>query len=112
MKSLCLNVELQGKNGLVDANIDEDSGDFDRALFDVLKSRQAEPEADEDAGAIEDIEAELGALLQDMNKSGIDDLFNGGEETDFAELIKNKETKDEVDGADDLFGLINSGEAE
>jgi DNA-directed RNA polymerase subunit beta len=112
MKSLCLNVELQGKNGLVDANIDEDSGDFDRALFDVLKSRQAEPEADEDAGAIEDIEAELGALLQDMNKSGIDDLLNGGEETDFAELIKNKETKDEVDGADDLFGLINSGEAE
>jgi DNA-directed RNA polymerase subunit beta len=110
MKSLCLNVELQGKNGLVDANMDEDSGDFDRALYDVLKNENKEP--DDDDSAIDDIAAELGALMSDIDKSGIDDLLGGGEDVDFAELMKNKETKDEASEPDDLIGLIDSGEAE
>ncbi len=80
MKSLCLNVELEGEGGTVDANMDMDEGDFDRALYETFGEDVKAAEADE-ANALSDIAAELGELLSDIEgaeaattEGGIEDM--------------------------------------
>ena len=81
MKSLGLNVELEGKKGVYDvtAEIDEDAEEGD-----LLASIQAEAAKTEssDADALSEIAADLAEMLGDdlIGGDGENDLIGGGEE--------------------------------
>ncbi len=78
MKSLCLNIELEGHGEPV---VDEDDDDVavDQALYEALAA-DSRGQQDETASAIDDIAAELGDLMSDFNRNDdLDDLI-GGEE--------------------------------
>ena len=74
MKSLCLNVELEGAGGTRDVNMDMDAGDEDRAIYEALASGARKTE-EEEGNAIDDIAAELGELMSDINRDTAEDLL-------------------------------------
>ena len=83
MKSLCLNVELEGHDH--DA-ISEDAGaegqeDADRALYEALAADARKTEEDA-ANALDSIAAELGELMgeSELNDTDTNDLIGEGEE--------------------------------
>ncbi|MCI8366361.1 MAG: DNA-directed RNA polymerase subunit beta [Eggerthellaceae bacterium] len=79
MKSLCLNIELEGHGDAV-INEDDDDVAVDQALYEALAADARGQEEDETASAIDDIAAELGDLMSDFNRNDdVDDLI-GGEE--------------------------------
>jgi DNA-directed RNA polymerase subunit beta len=75
MKSLCLNVELQGSNFAGETvDVDEDS---DQALFEAMQTTAKQAE-DEDDDILNDIAAELGELMSGIErKDEGDDLLSG-----------------------------------
>ena len=78
MKSLCLNVELEGHDHqTIDVTHDPDLDDVkrdnaDTALYDAIADDVRKTEADE-AGALDDIAAELGELMADTKQEEEDD---------------------------------------
>ncbi len=112
MKSLCLNVELEGKHGTVDANMDTDEGDFDRALYEALgvDARAAEKE---EADSLSNIAAELGDLLADIERESGESLIDDSI-ADTAEEIKKKApvSGSSADALDELADLLGQGEEE
>ncbi len=113
MKSLCLNVELEGHGGTVDANMDTDEGDEDRAVFE--KFGLGAPE-DEDSGAtlLDDLGADISELIQDVNRTTGDDLLGNDADLGSAEILRAKapigNSADEV--AEELADLLGQGEEE
>jgi DNA-directed RNA polymerase subunit beta len=75
MKSLCLNVELQGSNFAGETvDVDEDA---DQALFEAMQTTAKQAE-DEDDDILNDIAAELGELMSGIErKDEGDDLLSG-----------------------------------
>ena len=84
MKSLCLNVELEGHDHqTIDVTHDPDlddvkKPDVDQALFNVIADDARKTEAD-DASALDDIAASLGELMAD-NKDDNNDLIGKEDE--------------------------------
>ncbi len=112
MKSLCLNVELEGRGGTVDANMDTDEGDEDRALFEALAA-DAKKTEEEDGNELEGLAAELGELIQDIDRTSTDDLLIDDEPA----AADTKRAKAPVgdaleDVARDLADLLGQGEEE
>ncbi len=112
MKSLCLNVELEGCGGTVDANMDMDEGDEDRALFEALAA-DAKKTEEEDGNELEGLAAELGELIQDIDRTSTDDLLIDDEPA----AADTKRAKAPVgdaleDVARDLADLLGQGEEE
>ena len=113
MKSLCLNVELEGHGGTVDANMDTDEGDEDRAVFEKFGLGAAD---DEDSGAtlLDDLGADISELIQDVNRTTGDDLLGNDADLGSAEILRAKapigNSADEV--ADELADLLGQGEEE
>ena len=69
MKSLCLDVELEGHDGTPIGEIDEDGEEnADQALYEALASEAAKTEGD-DEGALAVIAAELGDLMSGFGSS-------------------------------------------
>ena len=85
MKSLCLNVELEGHDHQsIDVTHDPDLDDVkrdnaDTALYDVIADDARKTEADE-AGALDDIAAELGELMADTKQEEDDNDLIGKED--------------------------------
>lgn len=81
MKSLCLDVELEGHDGTPIGEIDEDGEEnADQALYEALASEAAKTEGD-DEGALAVIAAELGDLMSGFGSSEEpNDLIGEGEE--------------------------------
>ena len=69
MKSLCLNVELEGHGRGASDEDDEAQGqeDADRALYEALAADARKTEEDDAANALESIAAELGELMENPN---------------------------------------------
>ncbi len=113
MKSLCLNVELEGHGGTVDANMDTDEGDEDRAVFEKFGLGAAD---DEDSGAtlLDDLGADISELIQDVNRTTGDDLLGNDADLGSAEILRAKapigNSADEV--AEELADLLGQGEEE
>ncbi len=113
MKSLCLNVELEGHGGTVDANMDTDEGDEDRAVFEKFGLGAAD---DEDAGAtlLDDLGADISELIQDVNRTTGDDLLGNDADLGSAGILRAKapigNSADEV--AEELADLLGQGEEE
>ena len=68
MKSLCLNVELEGHDHqTIDVTVEsEGQEDGDRALFEAIAADARKTEEDA-ANALDDIAAELGELMGDIS---------------------------------------------
>ena len=82
MKSLCLNVELEGHDHqTIDVTVEsEGQEDGDRALFEAIAADARKTEEDA-ANALDDIAAELGELMGDISDDiGTNDLIGDGEE--------------------------------
>ena len=85
MKSLCLNVELEGHDHqTIDVTHDPDLDDVkrdnaDTALYDAIADDVRKTEADE-AGALDDIAAELGELMADTKQEEDDNDLIGKED--------------------------------
>ena len=85
MKSLCLNVELEGHDHqTIDVTHDPDLDDVkrdnaDTALYDAIADDARKTEADE-AGALDDIAAELGELMADTKQEEDDNDLIGKED--------------------------------
>ena len=85
MKSLCLNVELEGHDHqTIDVTHDPDLDDVkrdnaDTALFNAIADDARKTEADE-AGALDDIAAELGELMADTKQEEDDNDLIGKED--------------------------------
>ena len=82
MKSLCLNVELEGHDHqTIDVTVEhEESNDNDRALYEALAADARKTEEDA-ATALDDIAAELGELMSDVSDDNdTNDLIGEGEE--------------------------------
>ena len=81
MKSLCLNVELEGHDHrTIDVTQDIDGQeDGDRALYEALAADARKTEEDDAANALDSIAAELGELMGDSNND-TNDLIGEGEE--------------------------------
>ncbi len=78
MKSLCLNIELEGHE--VPSEDAGDELDVDQALYEALAADARKTE-DETASAIDDIAAELGELMSDVSTdTDINELIGEGEE--------------------------------
>ncbi|MCI2242849.1 DNA-directed RNA polymerase subunit beta [Adlercreutzia faecimuris] len=78
MKSLCLNIELEGHE--VPSEDADDELDVDQALYEALAADARKTE-DETASAIDDIAAELGELMSDVSTdTDINELIGEGEE--------------------------------
>ena len=113
MKSLCLNVELEGHGGTVDANMDTDEGDEDRAVFEKFGLGAAD---NEDSGAtlLDDLGADISELIQDVNRTTGDDLLGNDADLGSAEILRAKapigNSADEV--AEELADLLGQGEEE
>ena len=79
MRSLCLNVELEGHD-LQPITVSEDTEDEDQALYGALAADAKKTEED-DASALDSIAAELGDLMSDLESEDSNDLIgNEGEE--------------------------------
>ena len=79
MRSLCLNVELEGHD-LQPITVSEDAEDEDQALYGALAADAKKTEED-DASALDSIAAELGDLMSDLESEDSNDLIgNEGEE--------------------------------
>ncbi len=111
MKSLCLNVELEGHGGTVDANMDTDSGDADRAIYEALAADAKETE-DETASALDDIAAELGELVSGINRDTEENLLigEGGDKAPDIQHAKAPVGNGVKDLQDDLADLLGTGE--
>ena len=85
MKSLCLNVELEGHDHqTIDVTHDPDLDDVkrdnaDTALYNAIADDERETEAEE-AGALDDIAAELGELMADTKQEEDDNDLIGKED--------------------------------
>ena len=81
MKSLCLNVELEGHDHrTIDVTQDIDrQEDGDRALYEAIAADARKTEEDDAANALDSIAAELGELMGDSNND-TNDLIGEGEE--------------------------------
>ena len=81
MKSLCLNVELEGHDHrTIDVTQDIDGQeDGDRALYEAIAADARKTEEDDAANALDSIAAELGELMGDSNND-TNDLIGEGEE--------------------------------
>ena len=81
MKSLCLNVELEGHDHqTIDVTRDIDgSQDADRALYEAIAADARKTEEDDAANALDSIAAELGELMGET-KNEKNDLIGEGEE--------------------------------
>ncbi len=78
MKSLCLNIELEGHQ--VETEPDPDDVDVDEALYEALASNAVKAE-NETTSAIDNIAAELGELMGGVADGfGTNDLIGEGEE--------------------------------
>ncbi len=111
MKSLCLNVELEGKGGLVDANMDVDEDDFDRALYEALDEDARAADQDE-ADSLSDIAAELGDLLADIERETGDTLIGEPLTDTTSEIKKAPVSGSSADALDELADLLGQGEEE
>ncbi len=112
MKSLCLNVELEGRGGTVDANMDIDEGDEDRAIYEALAAdaRKTEEESDSE---LDDIAAELGELIQGIDRTSSDDLLIDDDTTATEEHRAKAPAGNSVEEvARDLADLLGQGEEE
>ncbi len=112
MKSLCLNVELEGAGGSVDMNMDSDAGDEDRAIYEALAAGARETEKQE-GNAIDDIAAELGELMSDIDrKDAADLLIDDGDTLAAADLMASAPVNSNAaEALDDLANeLIGSNE--
>ena len=113
MKSLCLNVELQGDGGKVDANMDVDDGDMDRAIYESM-SEDARKTEESEASAIDDIAAELGELIGSIERDNAEDMLIGDNDNKTAEILSAKapvgSAAQEV--VDELADLLGGGEEE
>ena len=85
MKSLCLNVELEGHDHqTIDVTHDPDLDDVkrdnaDTALYNAIADDARKTEAEE-AGALDDIAAELGELMADTKQEEDDNDLIGKED--------------------------------
>ena len=85
MKSLCLNVELEGHDHqTIDVTHDPDLDDVkkdnaDQALFNAIAEDARKTEAD-DASALDSIAAELGELMADTKQDDNNDLIGKEDE--------------------------------
>ena len=79
MKSLCLNVELEGHAMQKLSEDHVEGGDADQALFEALADDARKTE-EESSSAIDDIAAELGELMSDVSRGTESDLIGEGEE--------------------------------
>jgi len=78
MKSLCLNIVLEGHD--LPSENGEEELDVDQALYEALAA-DAKKTEDETASAIDDIAAELGELMSDVSTdTDINELIGEGEE--------------------------------
>ncbi len=113
MKSLCLNVELEGHGGAVDANMDIDEGDEDRAIYEALAA-DAKKTEDETASELDDIAAELGELIQDIDRTTSEDLLIDDDDDATTEQTRAKAPVGDgvKDVVDDLADLLGQGEEE
>ncbi len=113
MKSLCLNVELEGHGGTVDANMDTDEGDEDRATFERFGVGASEEE-DQGATLLDDLGADISELIQDVNRTTGDDLLGDDADIQSADILRAKapmgNSADEV--AEELADLLGQGEEE
>ena len=109
MKSLCLNVELEGQGGTVDANMDVDEGDEDRAIYETFGPGAKAAEAEEE-NSLNDIAAELGELLSGIDQDDTGDLFDAGIE-DAAKDSK-EDAPVNTEALDDLADMLGQGEEE
>ncbi|WP_370689533.1 DNA-directed RNA polymerase subunit beta [uncultured Adlercreutzia sp.] len=79
MKSLCLNIELEGHDMQPISEDEHDDIDVDQALYAALAA-DAKKTEDEEANAIDAIAAELGDLMSGLESDLNTDLIGGGEE--------------------------------
>ena len=79
MKSLCLNVELEGHAMQKLSEDHVEGGDSDQALLEALAADARKTE-EESSSAIDDIAAELGELMSDVSRGTESDLIGEGEE--------------------------------
>ncbi|MEG0096289.1 MAG: hypothetical protein RR671_02250, partial [Raoultibacter sp.] len=85
MKSLCLNVELEGhEHQVIDVTRSYDNEpDVNKDAIDVLMGEAAKTEAEQDGDALASIAAELGELMSGSSTapdSATNDLIGDGEE--------------------------------
>ena len=79
MKSLCLNIELEGHDMQPISEDEIDAMDDDQALYAALAA-DAKKTEDEEANAIDTLAAELGDLMSGLESDLNTDLIGGGEE--------------------------------
>ena len=79
MKSLCLNIELEGHDMQPISEDEIDAMDGDQALYAALAA-DAKKTEDEEANAIDTLAAELGDLMSGLESDLSTDLIGGGEE--------------------------------
>ena len=79
MKSLCLNIELEGHDMQPISEDEIDAMDGDQALYAALAA-DAKKTEDEEANAIDTLAAELGDLMSGLESDLNTDLIGGGEE--------------------------------
>ena len=79
MKSLCLNIELEGHDMQPISEDEIDTMDGDQALYAALAA-DAKKTEDEEANAIDTLAAELGDLMSGLESDLSTDLIGGGEE--------------------------------
>ena len=79
MKSLCLNIELEGHDMQPISEDEIDGADDDQALYNALAA-DAKKTEDEEANAIDTLAAELGDLMSGLESDLNTDLIGGGEE--------------------------------
>ena len=79
MKSLCLNIELEGHDMQPISEDEIDGADEDQALYNALAA-DAKKTEDEEASAIDTLAAELGDLMSGLESDLSTDLIGGGEE--------------------------------
>ncbi len=112
MKSLCLNVELEGADGVVDSNMELDEGDFDRALYETFGEDAAAAEKDE-LDSLSDIAAELGELLNGIENKDAAGVTDDSIADAAAEVKKNSATSEvDTDKLGELADLLEQGEEE
>ena len=110
MKSLCLNVELEGQGGKVDANMDIDEGDEDRAIYETFGAA-AKAADEEEANSLNDIAAELGELLSGIDQDDSGDLFADSIK-EAAQAKEDAPVKTSTEALDDLADMLGQGEEE
>ena len=84
MKSLCLNVELEGHDHQTidvthDPELDNVKADDDSALYNAIAADARKTE-DEDASALDSIAAELGELMGETKENDTNDLIGKEDE--------------------------------